>query len=55
MNKNRQPNFHVVNNETPMSDIEGKHFINISINIICIKWNLAELTNIAPSKTQSCH
>ena len=24
MNKNRQPNFLVVNTETPMSDIEGK-------------------------------
>ena len=24
MNKNRQPNFLVVNNETPMTDIEGK-------------------------------
>ena len=28
MNKNRQPNFLVVNTETPMSDIEGKDVIN---------------------------
>ena len=28
MNKNRQPNFLVVNTETPMSDIEGKEVIN---------------------------
>ena len=28
MNKNRQPNFLVVNTETPMSDIEGKQIIN---------------------------
>ena len=28
MNKNRQPNFLVVNTETPMSDIEGKYVIN---------------------------
>ena len=27
MNKNRQPNFMVVNTETPMSDIEGKHYL----------------------------
>lgn len=26
MNKNRQPNFLVVNTETPITDIEGKHF-----------------------------
>ena len=26
MNKNRQPNFLVVNTETPMSDIEGNYF-----------------------------
>ena len=37
MNKNRQPNFMVVNTETPMSDIEGKHYL-YSIDIIDNSW-----------------
>ena len=34
MNKNRQPNFLVVNNETPLSDIEGKRYVSVYIAII---------------------
>ena len=37
MNKNRQPNFLVVNTETPMSDIEGKHCLK-SIKGIDNSW-----------------
>ena len=34
MNKNRQPNFLVVNTETPMSDIEGKDIVHYVIRMI---------------------
>merc|ERR1712154_706596 len=46
MNKNRQPNFLVVNTETPMSDIEDclKAFIKRDdIDIILINQNVAEM------------
>ena len=50
MNKNRQPNFLVVNNETPMTDIEGKYtwttnvfnfklWITIKIVDVCYIYN----------------
>merc|ERR1712061_116930 len=46
MNKNRQPNFLVVNNETPMTDIEDclKSFIKRDdIDIILINQSVAEM------------